>query len=108
MKDKPSILVVDDDPNISRLEQLYLEKENFDVRVADRGDTALEETVREFGREGIHLEGAFKVGREGHDGGVGLSGFEEAGAEAAAGVFLSCVDVFFHIKSLLKGFHLTV
>ena len=29
MKDRPSILVVDDDPNISRLEQLYLEKENF-------------------------------------------------------------------------------
>ena len=43
MKDKPSILVVDDDPNISRLEQLYLEKENFEVRVADRGDTAREQ-----------------------------------------------------------------
>ena len=43
MKDRPSILVVDDDPNISRLEQLYLEKENFEVRVADRGDTALEQ-----------------------------------------------------------------
>ena len=43
MKDKPSILVVDDDPNISRLEQLYLEKENFEVREADRGDTALEQ-----------------------------------------------------------------
>ena len=46
MKDKPCILVVDDDPNISRLEQLYLEKENFEVRVADRGDTALEEFRR--------------------------------------------------------------
>ena len=46
MKDKPSILVVDDDPNISRLEQLYLEKENFEVRVADRGDTAAEEFRR--------------------------------------------------------------
>ena len=43
MKDRPSILVVDDDPNISRLEHLYLEKENFEVRVADRGDTALEQ-----------------------------------------------------------------
>ena len=42
MKDKPSILVVDDDPNISRLEQLYLEKENYEVRVADGGDRALE------------------------------------------------------------------
>ena len=46
MKDRPSILVVDDDPNISRLEQLYLEKENFEVRLADRGDTALEEFRR--------------------------------------------------------------
>ena len=46
MKDKPSILVVDDDPNISRLEQLYLEAENFEVRVADREDTALEEFRR--------------------------------------------------------------
>ena len=43
MKDRPSILVVDDDPNISRLEQLYLEKENYEVRLADRGDTAVEE-----------------------------------------------------------------
>ena len=46
MKDKPSILVVDDDPNISHLEQLYHERENFEVRVADRGDKALEEFRR--------------------------------------------------------------
>ena len=46
MKDRPCILVVDDDPNISRLEQLYLEKENFEVRLADRGDTAVEEFRR--------------------------------------------------------------
>lgn len=46
MKDKPSILVVDDDPSISRLEQLYLEKENFEVRTAARGDEALEEFRR--------------------------------------------------------------
>ena len=46
MKDRPSILVVDDDPNISRLERLDLEKENFEVRTADRGDTALEEFRR--------------------------------------------------------------
>ena len=38
MKDKPVILVVDDDPNISRLEQLYLEKEGFEVRTAATGD----------------------------------------------------------------------
>ena len=42
MKDKPSILVVDDDPNISRLEQLYLEKEGYEVRVAADGNDAIE------------------------------------------------------------------
>lgn len=41
MKDKLSILVVDDDANISRLIQLNLEKEGFEVRCADRGDDAL-------------------------------------------------------------------
>ena len=46
MKDKPSILVVDDDTNISRLEQLYLEKENYEVRTADSGDAALAEFRR--------------------------------------------------------------
>ena len=29
MKDKPYILLVDDDPSISRLVELYLEKEGF-------------------------------------------------------------------------------
>ena len=43
MKDKPYILLVDDDPNISRLVQLYLEKEGFEVKTADRGDDALSE-----------------------------------------------------------------
>jgi DNA-binding response OmpR family regulator len=42
VKDKPSILVVDDDPNISRLEQLYLEKEGYEVRVAADGNEAIE------------------------------------------------------------------
>ena len=46
MKDKPEILVVDDDPNISRLMQLYLEKENFTVRTAARGDEAVAEYNR--------------------------------------------------------------
>ena len=32
MADKPYILLVDDDPNIRRLVQLYLEKECFRVR----------------------------------------------------------------------------
>ena len=42
MKDKPYILVVDDDPNISRLEQLYLEKEGYEVKVAADGNEAIE------------------------------------------------------------------
>lgn len=46
MKDKPYILLVDDDPNISRLVQLYLEKEGFEVKNAARGDDALAEFRR--------------------------------------------------------------
>ena len=46
MKEKPEILVVDDDPNIRRLEQLYLEKENFSVREAADGDGAVAEFRR--------------------------------------------------------------
>ena len=42
MKDRPNILVVDDDPNISRLEQLYLEKEGYEVRLAADGNAAVE------------------------------------------------------------------
>lgn len=41
MKDRPNILLVDDDPSISRLVQLYLEKEGFEVHTAARGDDAL-------------------------------------------------------------------
>ena len=37
-----TILLVDDDPNITQLVRLYLEKEGYDVQTADRGDTALE------------------------------------------------------------------
>lgn len=36
------ILLVDDDPNIRNLVNLYLEKEGFEVEMADRGDTALQ------------------------------------------------------------------
>ncbi len=36
------ILLVDDDPNISKLVRLYLEKEGFSVTEAARGDKALE------------------------------------------------------------------
>ena len=46
MKEKPYILVVDDDPNISRLVQLYLEKEGFEGRTAARGDDAVNEFRR--------------------------------------------------------------
>lgn len=35
------ILVVDDDPNISRLVEMYLVKEGFEVKTAYRGDEAL-------------------------------------------------------------------
>ena len=42
MSDKQRILLVDDDPNISHLVKLYLEKEGFAVTEAARGDTALE------------------------------------------------------------------
>ena len=42
MSDKQRILLVDDDPNISHLVRLYLEKEGFEVTEAARGDAALE------------------------------------------------------------------
>ncbi|MBE5768553.1 MAG: response regulator transcription factor [Clostridiales bacterium] len=43
MKSKPDILLVDDDPSISRMVQLYLEKEGYEVRTALRGDEAVAE-----------------------------------------------------------------
>ena len=42
MADKQHILLVDDDPNISHLVRLYLEKEGFGVTECDRGDTAID------------------------------------------------------------------
>ena len=41
MSDKQHILLVDDDPNISHLVRLYLEKEGFGVTESARGDDAL-------------------------------------------------------------------
>lgn len=41
MKEKTRILLVDDDLNIARLVQLYLEKEGFEVQIESRGDDAL-------------------------------------------------------------------
>lgn len=42
MKEQQTILLVDDDPNISQLIRLYLEKEGFCVVTSARGDDALE------------------------------------------------------------------
>lgn len=47
MSEKQRILLVDDDPNISHLVRLYLEKEGFLVTEAARGDDALESFRRE-------------------------------------------------------------
>ena len=41
MRDKQTILVVDDDPNIAQLVKLYLEKEGFEVALETRGDEAV-------------------------------------------------------------------
>ena len=41
MKDKQTIMIVDDDPNIAQLVKLYLEKEGFEVTVETRGDDAV-------------------------------------------------------------------
>lgn len=38
---KPLIFIVDDDPNIAKLIQLYLEQENYEVRHFPRGDETL-------------------------------------------------------------------
>ena len=46
MKEKPYILIVDDDPNISRLVALYLEKEGYEVKTVSRGDDAVNEFTR--------------------------------------------------------------
>lgn len=46
MKEHPSILVVDDDTGISQLVELYLKKENFEVRTVARGDDAVNEFHR--------------------------------------------------------------
>lgn len=47
MSDKQRILLVDDDPNISHLVRLYLEKEGFAVTEAARGDDALKSFSQE-------------------------------------------------------------
>ena len=42
MSDKQRILLVDDDPNISHLVRLYLEKEGFSVITCENGIKAVE------------------------------------------------------------------
>ncbi len=41
MKEKQTIMIVDDDPNIAQLVRLYLEKEGYQVATYARGDEAL-------------------------------------------------------------------
>ena len=38
---KPNIMVVDDEKNICELIRLYLEKEGFDVTIANNGSDAI-------------------------------------------------------------------
>ena len=42
MNEKPLIMIVDDDPNIAQLINLYLTKDGFDTVIYGRGDEALE------------------------------------------------------------------
>ena len=42
MNEKPIIMIVDDDPNIAQLINLYLTKDGFDTVIHSRGDSALE------------------------------------------------------------------
>ena len=42
MNEKPMIMIVDDDPNIAQLINLYLTKDGFDTAIYGRGDEALE------------------------------------------------------------------
>ena len=42
MSDKPIIMIVDDDPNIAQLINLYLTKDGFDTVIYGRGDEALD------------------------------------------------------------------
>ena len=42
MNEKPFIMIVDDDPNIAQLINLYLTKDGFDTVIYGRGDEALE------------------------------------------------------------------
>jgi len=43
VKDKPIIMIVDDDPNIAQLVKLYLEKDGYQTVTCSRGDEALEQ-----------------------------------------------------------------
>ena len=47
MSDKPIIMIVDDDPNIAQLINLYLTTDGFDTVIYGRGDEALEAVGRE-------------------------------------------------------------
>ena len=65
------------------------------------GDAALYEPVGKCRCEVSHLEGAFEVRRKGEYAVIRLAGFKKSCAKTAAGIFLSCINVFFHVYFLL-------
>ena len=74
MKDRPSILVVDDDPNISRLEQLYLDEAvlaglNEVYIIHGKGTGVLRAGIQQDLRKNRHVK-SFRRGMygEGEDG----------------------------------------
>ena len=59
-------------------------------------NTALYETLGEFGGECIHFYRAFEVGGEGENTLIRFSGSEQTCAKTAAGIFFTCISIFFH------------
>ena len=66
------------------------------------GDAALDESFGELRCEGIHLQGAFKVGRKGQHVGILAACDHETVAESAAGIFLSGIYILLHTSNLLR------
>ena len=60
------------------------------------GDAALDEPFGKFFCEGVHLERTLEVRRQRHYPFVLPSRLEQPCSEAAPGVLLTCIDVFFH------------
>ena len=66
------------------------------------GDAALDEPFGEFRGECIHLQGAFQVCRKGDYFWILASCQNQAGAESAAGIFLSGINILLHTSNLLR------